>query len=94
MHFANTMVTADTTDEMALRLANIDGVRKAGTGFIDMKKIRRITPVPVADIATAEKVAEREFKAWEAIAVPFYATPDQVALLVAYDSGIWDEPEY
>lgn len=93
MHFANTIITADTTDEMALTLANIDGRRHVGSGFIDMKKIWRVPTAPCINMATAEKVANRAFKAWEAVAVPFYAAPKQVALLVAYDSGIWDGPE-
>lgn len=93
MHFSNTFITADTTDEMALLLANIDGRNRAGNGFVEITKIRRTSKTPCGDITAAEYTADRALEAWEAVAVPFLAAPGKSALLVAYDSGVWDGPE-
>lgn len=93
MHFSDTLITADATDETALLLANIDGRRKAGAGFAEVTEIRRVSQVPYVDVASAERVARRELEAWKAVAVPFCMAPGRHALLVAYDSGVWDGPE-
>lgn len=93
MHFSNTLITADTTDEMALLLANIDGRNRAGNGFVEMSKIRRTSKTPCGDIAAAEYMADRALGAWEAVVVPLLAALGKSALRAAYDSGIWDGSE-